>query len=180
MAGGLSTALAAAQNNVAQSGRRARAPAGSTGIPVRDPRYADALGGSCIATDGLGLAQRASFAWFVGARFSQVDYAGNNIDECNYLLRQDLSRKPREEALPQGRWKLLWEGRRAVDTDERFRLYQKSGNGTTRGAGDAIDRNEGRDTLSPSGALLGPSPNVQSPAAGRAATRPADVPKKAP
>ncbi len=180
VAGGLSTALTAAQKNVAPSGKRARAPAGSTGMPARDARYGNVLGGSCIATDGLGLAQRASFAWFAGVRFSQVDYAGNNIDECNYLLRQDLSRKPREEALPQGRWKLLWEGRRAADTDERFRLYQKSGNGTTRGAGDAIDRNEGRDTLSPSGALIGPSPNAESPAAGQNITRPADVLKKAP
>ena len=51
-----------------------------------------------------------------------------------------------------------------------------SGGGTTRGAGDAIDRNEGRDALSPSGALIVPVPNAGAPAA----TNPTEVPKKAP
>ena len=181
----LSAALTTAQKNAAQSGRRARASTGPTAGPVRDARTIDAPGGSCLATDGLGLAQRASFAWFAGVRFSRVDYSGNNLDECDYLLRQDLTRNPRDEILPQGRWKLLWEGRRAADREERFRLYQKSGigstRGSTRGAGDAIDRNEGRDgardPLTPSGALSGPSSNAAMPAA---ATSPTEVSKKAP
>ncbi len=184
VAGALSAALTAAQKNVAQSGKRARGRAGSDAPVVRDARYAGAPGGSCVATDGLGLAQRASFAWFADVHFSKVDYSGDNVDECDYLLRQDLTRKPRDEVLPQGRWKLLWEGRRAADRDERFRLYQKSGVGTTRGAGDAIDRNEGRDVLTPSGALSGPPSNVEIPAAGRTADPtampPPELPKKAP
>lgn len=168
----LSTALTAAQQNATRPGTRARAAAKA----VPDARYADAPGGSCVATDGLGLAQRASFAWFADVRFSHVGYSGDNTDDCDYLLRQDLTRNPRDEALPQGRWKLLWEGRRAADRDERFRLYRKSGVGTTRGAGDAIDRNEGRDALSPSGAIIVPVPNAELPAA----TPPTDVRKKAP
>ena len=172
--------LTAAQKKAAPSGKRARAPAVLPAQIVRDARYVDAPGGSCVATDGLGLAQRASFAWFAGVRFSRVDYSGDNIDECDYLLRQHLTRNPRDEFLPQGRWKLLWEGRRAADRDERFRLYRKSGVGTTRGAGDAIDRNdgrdEGRDRATPSDALSGPSSNAVKPAA----TTPTDVPKKAP
>ena len=81
----------------------------------------------CVASDEVGLAQRASFAWFAGIRFSRLDYAGANIDSCSYLLRQDLARQKRTEALPPGRWKLIWEGRRASDRDERFRLYHKLG-----------------------------------------------------
>ncbi len=89
---------------------------------------------SCIATDGVGLAQRASFAWFGGLRFSHVDYDGRNVDECDYLLRQDLTRSPahRRRCRPAS-WKLLWEGRRASDRDERFRLFRKSGSATTQG-----------------------------------------------
>ena len=175
----LSAALTMAKQNLVQptdSSKRARARGGDTATrPTRDARFADAPGGSCVATDGLGLAQRASFAWFARVRFSQVDYAGDNIDECDYLLRQDLTRSPRDEALPQGRWKLLWEGRRAADRDERFRLYQKSGVATTRGAGDALDRSEGRDAPMTSGTLAVP-PNAEQPAA----ITPPDVPKKAP
>jgi 4-amino-4-deoxy-L-arabinose transferase-like glycosyltransferase len=105
-----------------------------------------APGGSCVATDGLGLAQRASFAWFGGLHFSHVDYQGNNVDECDYLLRQDLTRNQRADTSPANRWKLLWEGRRPADRDERFRLYRKTGSATTRGAGDAIDRSDQKDS----------------------------------
>jgi 4-amino-4-deoxy-L-arabinose transferase-like glycosyltransferase len=172
VAGELAAALNSAQQSAAQAARRGRGRADATA--PRDARYANAPGGSCVATDGLGLAQRASFAWFAGVRFSHVDDAGNNVDECDYLLRQDLSRNPRSDTLPVGRWKLLWEGRRAADRDERFRLYRKSGAGTTRGAGDAIDRNDGRSTLPP---LVNPpaaaTPEPTTPAS-------PDVPRKAP
>ena len=80
----------------------------------------------CVASDEVGLAQRASFAWFASVRFSRLDYKGANIDSCSYLLRQDLARQKRAEKLPPGRWKLVWEGRRASDRDERFRLYRKA------------------------------------------------------
>lgn len=172
----LSAALTHAQASAPRAEKRAHTRAGPTMKPAPDARFADAPGGSCVATDGLGLAQRASFAWFAGVRFSHVDDAGNNIDDCAYLLRQDLTRSPRDEALPKGRWKLLWEGRRPADRDERFRLYRKSGVGTTRGAGDAIDRNEGRDAPSPSGGMILPAPHAELPGA----AAPAEVPKKAP
>lgn len=134
------------------------------GAPV-DPLLVRAPGGSCIATDGLGLAQRASFAWFDGVRFSRVDYDGNNVDECDYLLRQDLTRTPRSETLPTGRWKLLWEGRRPTDRDERFRLYRKVGLATTRGAGDAIGRSDGRDLPGTGGTTSQPATTETPPAA---------------
>ncbi len=133
----LKAALVAAQPAVERERARAKKP--DAGVKGKD-----APGGSCIATDGLGLAQRASFAWFAGVRFSHVDYAGSNVDECDYLLRQDLTRDKRSDDLPRGRWKPLWEGRRAADRDERYRLYRLVGSGTTRGATDAIDRQDGR------------------------------------
>ncbi|MGI9025460.1 MAG: ArnT family glycosyltransferase [Burkholderiaceae bacterium] len=184
----LSTPVSAApstpQKARAPADKRARAAGGSATGATRDARFASAPGGSCVATDGLGLAQRASFAWFADVRFSRVDYSGRNIDDCDYLLRQDLTRKPRAETLPQSRWTLLWEGRRAADRDERFRLYRKSGAGTTRGAGDAIDRNDGRDALTPAATLVVPVRSTGGPAAGSpagpAAASPTDVPKKAP
>ena len=126
--------LSVAMRSVDQSAARSRSrSAPSTPTPA------------CIATDGLGLAQRASFAWFAGVRFAHVDYSGRNVDDCDYLLRQDLARDKRTDELPKGRWKLLWEGRRPTDRDERFRLYRNTGAGSTRGATDAIDRDEGRN-----------------------------------
>ena len=136
----------------------------SSTAPSIDSPLADAPGGSCVATDGLGLAQRASFAWFDGVRFSQVDYDGSNTDECDYLIRQDLARAPRSDSLPTGRWKLLWEGRRPADRDERFRLYRKVGTATTRGAGDAIGRSDGRD-LPGTGGSAPPNASEAVPAA---------------
>ncbi len=152
----VSTSLVGALNaarDEALRGRRGRIEPSSKSDAKSDARgdaRGDAMraaspGGSCVATDGLGLAQRASFAWFDGIRFSRVDDDGHNVDECDYLLRQDLARTPRDEGLPGGRWKLLWEGRRPADRDERFRLFRKLGAATTRGASDAIDRNDGRD-----------------------------------
>lgn len=164
VAGELTAALVAAQQAADVAGRPrvgSRKPA-----PV-DPVHASAPGGSCVATDGLGLAQRASFAWFGGIHFSHVDYRGSNVDECDYLMREDLTRAPRDEALPPGRWKLLWEGRRAADRDERFRLFRKTGSTTTRGASDAIGRPEGRDPP-----IIGPD---ETPAA-----QPAETTKKVP
>lgn len=145
VAGGLTHALLAAgsSSSPTASNQRGRARA-TVPAPAVDPRLANAPGGSCVATDGLGLAQRASFAWFGQVRFAKVGYDGANLDDCDFLLRQDLARNPRATALPTGRWKLIWEGRRATDRDENFRLYRKTGTATTRGAGDAVDRDQGR------------------------------------
>ncbi|MGZ8289653.1 MAG: ArnT family glycosyltransferase [Telluria sp.] len=79
---------------------------------------------NCIDTN-VGAAQRASFAYFGKLPFSGV----HGGDKCELLLLQDSVRvKDDREALrpPKGRnWKLLWEGRRPSDRDERFRLYQR-------------------------------------------------------
>lgn len=76
---------------------------------------------SCVETD-VGPAQRASFAYFGNIPFAQFDDG-----QCDFLLLQDSSRKKAEARLVKSdqQWKLLWEGRRPSDRNERFRLYQR-------------------------------------------------------
>jgi 4-amino-4-deoxy-L-arabinose transferase-like glycosyltransferase len=77
----------------------------------------------CIDTN-VGLAQRASFAYY-GA----LPFAGPSTAPCELLLLQDSVRRREGYAQMQqfGRaeWQLLWEGHRPSDRDERFRLYRK-------------------------------------------------------
>lgn len=81
-------------------------------------------GGGCIATN-VGPAQRASFAYY-GA----LPFEGIQPQRCDLLLLQDSVRvRDEHEILPQYRgkqWVLLWEGRRAADREERFRLYRRA------------------------------------------------------
>ncbi|MES2261065.1 MAG: glycosyltransferase [Pseudomonadota bacterium] len=78
----------------------------------------------CIVTN-VGPAQRASFAYF-----GHLPFAGMNGKRCSLLLLQDSIRIPDEEEIqPEFRgkqWTLLWEGRRASDRRERFRLYRRT------------------------------------------------------
>jgi 4-amino-4-deoxy-L-arabinose transferase-like glycosyltransferase len=80
-------------------------------------------GGGCIATN-VAPAQRASFAFFGRLEFAAADGA-----KCDLLLLQDsVNRKDDreiEQAFRGKQWALQWEGRRATDRDERFRLYQR-------------------------------------------------------
>ncbi len=76
----------------------------------------------CVDTN-VGPAQRASFAYFGGVPFDEFE-----DDRCNYLLLQDNRRNKDDSKLLKRageQWRLLWEGRRPADRDERFRLYQR-------------------------------------------------------
>ena len=78
--------------------------------------------GYCVLSN-VGPAQRASFAYFGHVKFA---YPGQGA--CRYLLLQDsLSKRNSRQLLQEygGDWKLLWEGRRPSDRDERFRLYRR-------------------------------------------------------
>jgi hypothetical protein len=44
-------------------------------------------------------------------------------EDCDVLLRQDRSDYGEPSTLSAFVWKLVWEGRRVADRDERFRLY---------------------------------------------------------
>ncbi len=72
----------------------------------------------CIAPVRLGNAQIASFAYFENMRFGFDDAAS-----CDLLLRQDTEDYSTPQSPAPYRWKLLWQGRRSTDRDERFRLY---------------------------------------------------------
>lgn len=76
----------------------------------------------CVATN-VGPSQRASFAYFGQIQFAQFD-----DKNCDYLLLQDNQRS--NDSAPNltrynQQWKLIWQGRRPADRDERFRLYRR-------------------------------------------------------
>lgn len=70
---------------------------------------------ACLASRELGPAQRASFNYFADLRFGALAH-------CRWIVIQGT----REEApaAPHG-WRLIWQGNRAGDRDERFRLYRR-------------------------------------------------------
>ena len=77
----------------------------------------------CIETN-VNPAQRASFAYFGRLPFTTLEGG-----RCNYVLLQD-SMKNRDDDKLARRYgvrgsTVLWEGRRASDRDERFRLFQR-------------------------------------------------------
>ena len=72
----------------------------------------------CIETRDLGLAERASFAYFAGIHMRDAKHGQN----CRWLLVQGN----RNDALGQlPGLRLTWEGNRPGDRSERFRLYQR-------------------------------------------------------
>ncbi|WP_155648627.1 ArnT family glycosyltransferase [Burkholderia pseudomultivorans] len=72
----------------------------------------------CISPVRLGDAQIATFAYFGDMHF---DFSG----DCDVILRQDRSDFGEPSAMSQYVWRLVWEGRRVADRDERFRLYER-------------------------------------------------------
>ncbi|AME24863.1 UDP phosphate-alpha-4-amino-4-deoxy-L-arabinose arabinosyl transferase [Burkholderia sp. PAMC 28687] len=71
---------------------------------------------TCISPVRLGDAQIATFAYFGGMHFA--------FDEdCDVILRQDTQDYGEPSSISTFVWKLVWEGRRVADRDERFRLY---------------------------------------------------------
>ncbi|MCG2586303.1 glycosyltransferase family 39 protein [Massilia sp. TS11] len=79
----------------------------------------------CLESN-VGPAQRASFAYF-----GPLPFAGVNREHCNILLLQDSVKIRDEHENLMGHaprdWRLIWEGRRPSDRDERFRLYRRVG-----------------------------------------------------
>ena len=83
---------------------------------------------ACLQSENLGLAQRASFAYFSGLHFAPIAIDGSQ-PECAFLLRQDHQRQilPTQPAATHGTgWEQIWEGQRPSDRDERFRLYRRA------------------------------------------------------
>lgn len=74
----------------------------------------------CIASQNLGDPQRASLSYFSRLRFVPVEQAA--ADACEWLLTQGTRS---DEPLVDLRWKLVWEGARPGDNEERLRLYRR-------------------------------------------------------
>lgn len=70
----------------------------------------------CVASRGLGTSQRASLDYFVGLRTHEGA-------QCAVLLV--LTTGKGAEVSPGREWRKVWEGRRAGDRHEHFRLYRR-------------------------------------------------------
>ncbi len=75
----------------------------------------------CIASHGLGEAQRAAFDYHAGVVTRRANLRAPPT--CPLLLLQDNTRMP--QAGPGAPWKKIWEGRRPGDRFEIFRLYAR-------------------------------------------------------
>ncbi len=77
----------------------------------------------CVKTEGVGPAQRASFAYLGEVKFARDDGA-----RCEFLLVQEdrgrRSKGAQSRKLDAG-LTLLWQGRRAADRHESFRLFRR-------------------------------------------------------
>jgi 4-amino-4-deoxy-L-arabinose transferase-like glycosyltransferase len=84
------------------------------------------LGTDCILSN-VSPAQRASFAYFGALPFAPIK--PGKLPRCKILLLQDHVQLTNSADLAKefrgNQWQLLWEGRRAADRDERFRLYRR-------------------------------------------------------
>ncbi|CAG9181866.1 glycosyltransferase family 39 protein [Cupriavidus respiraculi] len=72
----------------------------------------------CVQPIRMGDAQLASFAFFGHFRFGGPD------DGCDILLRHDPTDFGAPGSISRYEWRLIWEGRRPSDREERFRMYQ--------------------------------------------------------
>jgi len=75
----------------------------------------------CIASRGLGEAQRAALDYHAGIVTQRLEIRARR--DCALLLVQENTRLP--EASPGASWKKIWEGNRAGDRTEKLRLYAK-------------------------------------------------------
>ena len=75
----------------------------------------------CIASRGLGEAQRAVFDYHGGIVTQRIEIGARR--DCRLMLVQDNARAP--EDIPGAQWKKLWEGNRPGDRSEKYRLYSK-------------------------------------------------------
>jgi 4-amino-4-deoxy-L-arabinose transferase-like glycosyltransferase len=109
----------------------------------------------CIANRGLGEPQRAMLEYLGGIVTYPRDSMGpNSGHRCRLLLVQTWQREgsPKVSA----RWRLIWTGSRAGDTNERYWLYQR-----IESAGSGKAKRKGPRRRAPYPALI----NVQMPMA---------------
>ncbi|MBI2314272.1 MAG: glycosyltransferase family 39 protein [Betaproteobacteria bacterium] len=76
----------------------------------------------CIASRSLGEPQRAMLHYH-GGILTEREEAKGAKRSCELLLVQTTAQ---EQAALDGPWKLLWEGNRPGDNEERYRLYRRN------------------------------------------------------
>jgi 4-amino-4-deoxy-L-arabinose transferase-like glycosyltransferase len=86
-------------------------------------RLAQAIPGGhrCIYGQSLGEPQRAMLHYFANIITVRLEKSGPRPD-CDLLITQDNWKDPGKAGGP---WKMIWEGRRSGDKQERYRLYRK-------------------------------------------------------
>jgi len=77
---------------------------------------------NCIISQDVGDAQRAMLDYFGGIVTSQI-YSRAGTQSCDLLITQDRWDDDSDIGVP---WQLIWEGGRAGDRNERYRLYQRT------------------------------------------------------
>jgi 4-amino-4-deoxy-L-arabinose transferase-like glycosyltransferase len=76
-------------------------------------------GTDCVQSN-VTPAQRASFAFF-----GKIPFNGVENRACQVMLLQDSIKERAHKQQPGAQWRLLWEGQRASDRSERFRIFQR-------------------------------------------------------
>ncbi len=74
----------------------------------------------CVASYGLGDAQRASLDYFVQLRFVAQNDA--KVEDCDWLLTQGTKE---QSPVVDSKWERVWEGSRPADRSEQLRLYRR-------------------------------------------------------
>ena len=77
----------------------------------------------CIISQDVGDAQRAMLYYFGNIVTTQV-YTRSGKHDCDLLITQDLWEDENTILEP---WQLIWEGSRAGDRHERYRLFKRDG-----------------------------------------------------
>jgi 4-amino-4-deoxy-L-arabinose transferase-like glycosyltransferase len=76
---------------------------------------------SCVNSLGVGQSQRMLFSYYTNINLKSVETT--ELLDCNFYLIQDERGVARMQ--PSDNWKLIWQGKRAADRKESFRLFQR-------------------------------------------------------
>jgi 4-amino-4-deoxy-L-arabinose transferase-like glycosyltransferase len=76
----------------------------------------------CVSSRGLGDSQRAMLHYFANIVTHREEVPWRRRP-CELMLVQG---RPKEEIVPGGPWKKIWEGTRPGEKEERFRLYRRA------------------------------------------------------
>jgi 4-amino-4-deoxy-L-arabinose transferase-like glycosyltransferase len=75
---------------------------------------------SCVNSLGVGQSQRMLFSYYTSINLKSVETT--ELLNCNFYLIQDERGVARMQ--PSDDWRLIWQGKRAADRKESFRLFQ--------------------------------------------------------